>query len=389
MTKTRKPLQKYRRVVIKIGSALLVDRATGLKKAWLDAMCADIAALRARGVDVLVVSSGAIALGRTVLKLPPGALKLEESQAAAAVGQIALARAWSESLSADAIVAGQVLLTLGDTEERRRYLNARATINQLLKLGAVPIINENDTVATTEIRYGDNDRLAARVATMVGADLLVLLSDIDGLYTAPPHLDPNARFLDVIAEITPEIEAMAGGAASELSRGGMRTKIDAGKIATTAGCAMIIASGKPNHPLAAIEDGARSSWFAPSGSPVTARKTWIAGQLLPAGTLAIDAGAEEALRSGKSLLPAGVREVKGTFSRGDTIAILGASGREIARGLAGYDADEARQIAGKKSAEIAAILGYAGRAAMVHRDDLVMTGKRADEKDGRKDEVHA
>ncbi|ANK74134.1 MULTISPECIES: glutamate 5-kinase [Ensifer] len=389
MTKTRKPLLKYRRVVIKIGSALLVDRATGLKKAWLDAMCADIAGLKSKGVEVLVVSSGAIALGRTVLNLPAGALKLEESQAAAAVGQIALARAWSESLSTDAIVAGQVLLTLGDTEERRRYLNARATINQLLKLGAVPIINENDTVATTEIRYGDNDRLAARVATMVGADLLVLLSDIDGLYTAPPHLDPNARFLETIAEITPEIEAMAGGAASELSRGGMRTKIDAGKIATTAGCAMIIASGKPNHPLAAIEDGARSSWFAPSGSPVTARKTWIAGQLLPAGTLAVDAGAEEALRSGKSLLPAGVRDVTGSFSRGDTIAILGTSGREIARGLAGYDADEARQIAGKKSAEIAAILGYAGRAAMVHRDDMVMTGKRAEAEGSRKDEVHA
>ncbi|MBD9626301.1 glutamate 5-kinase [Ensifer adhaerens] len=389
MTKTRKPLLKYRRVVIKIGSALLVDRVTGLKKAWLDAMCADIAGLKAKGVEVLVVSSGAIALGRTVLNLPAGALKLEESQAAAAVGQIALARAWSESLSTDAIVAGQVLLTLGDTEERRRYLNARATINQLLKLGAVPIINENDTVATTEIRYGDNDRLAARVATMVGADLLVLLSDIDGLYTAPPHLDPNARFLETIAEITPEIEAMAGGAASELSRGGMRTKIDAGKIATTAGCAMIIASGKPNHPLAAIEDGARSSWFAPSGSPVTARKTWIAGQLLPAGTLAVDAGAEEALRSGKSLLPAGVRDVTGSFSRGDTIAILGTSGREIARGLAGYDADEARQIAGKKSSEIAAILGYAGRAAMVHRDDMVMTGKRAEAEGSRKDEVHA
>ncbi|WP_104665505.1 glutamate 5-kinase [Ensifer adhaerens] len=389
MTKTRKPLLKYRRVVIKIGSALLVDRASGLKKAWLDAMCADIAGLKARGVEVLVVSSGAIALGRTVLNLPAGALKLEESQAAAAVGQIALARAWSESLSTDAIVAGQVLLTLGDTEERRRYLNARATINQLLKLGAVPIINENDTVATTEIRYGDNDRLAARVATMVGADLLVLLSDIDGLYTAPPHLDPNARFLETVAEITPEIEAMAGGAASELSRGGMRTKIDAGKIATTAGCAMIIASGKPDHPLAAIEDGARSSWFAPSGSPVTARKTWIAGQLLPAGTLVVDAGAEEALRSGKSLLPAGVRDVTGSFSRGDTIAILGTSGREIARGLAGYDADEARQIAGKKSAEIAAILGYAGRAAMVHRDDMVMTGKRAESDGSRKDEVHA
>ncbi|MBK5566606.1 glutamate 5-kinase [Ensifer sp. SSB1] len=389
MTKTRKPLLKYRRVVIKIGSALLVDRATGLKKAWLDAMCTDIAGLKAKGVEVLVVSSGAIALGRTVLNVPAGALKLEESQAAAAVGQIALARAWSESLSTDAIVAGQVLLTLGDTEERRRYLNARATINQLLKLGAVPIINENDTVATTEIRYGDNDRLAARVATMVGADLLVLLSDIDGLYTAPPHLDPNARFLETIAEITPEIEAMAGGAASELSRGGMRTKIDAGKIATTAGCAMIIASGKPDHPLAAIEEGARSSWFAPSGSPVTARKTWIAGQLLPAGTLAVDAGAEEALRSGKSLLPAGVRDVTGSFSRGDTIAIIGTSGREIARGLAGYDADEARQIAGKKSAEIAAILGYAGRAAMVHRDDMVMTGKRAEVEGSRKDEVHA
>lgn len=389
MTRTRKPLQKYRRVVIKIGSALLVDRATGLKKAWLDAMCADIAGLKAKGVEVLVVSSGAIALGRTVLNVPAGALKLEESQAAAAVGQIALARAWSESLSTNAIVAGQVLLTLGDTEERRRYLNARATINQLLKLGAVPIINENDTVATTEIRYGDNDRLAARVATMVGADLLVLLSDIDGLYTAPPHLDPNARFLETIAEITPEIEAMAGGAASELSRGGMRTKIDAGKIATTAGCAMIIASGKPDHPLAAIEDGARSSWFAPSGSPVTARKTWIAGQLLPAGTLSVDAGAEEALRSGKSLLPAGVRDVTGSFSRGDTIAILGTAGREIARGLAGYDADEARQIAGKKSAEIAAILGYAGRAAMVHRDDMVMTGKRAEAEGSRKDEIHA
>ncbi|MCM2477179.1 glutamate 5-kinase [Rhizobium sp. CG5] len=369
----RKSLASYRRIVIKIGSALLVDRATGLKTAWLDAMCADIAALKASGVDVLVVSSGAIALGRSVLKVPAGALKLEESQAAAAVGQIALARAWSESLSHSAIVAGQILLTLGDTEERRRYLNGRATINQLLKLGAVPIINENDTVATTEIRYGDNDRLAARVATMTGADLLVLLSDIDGLYTAPPHLDPEARFLETIAAITPEIEAMAGGAASELSRGGMRTKIDAGKIATSAGCAMIIASGKTDHPLKAIETGARSSWFAPSGTPVTARKTWIAGQLQPAGEVHVDAGAQAALRSGKSLLPAGVRLVAGQFGRGDTVAVIGVEGREIARGLAGYDADEARQITGRKSAEIEAILGYAGRAAMIHRDDLVMT----------------
>ncbi|WP_426129879.1 glutamate 5-kinase [Pararhizobium sp. PWRC1-1] len=389
MTPQRKPLEKYRRIVIKIGSALLVDRKTGLKKHWLNAMCADIAALRAKGVEVLVVSSGAIALGRSVLDLAPGALKLEESQAAAAVGQIALARAWSESLSADEIVAGQILLTLGDTEERRRYLNARATISQLLKMRAVPIINENDTVATTEIRYGDNDRLAARVATMTGADLLVLLSDIDGLYTAPPHLDPDARFLETIAEITPEIEAMAGGAASELSRGGMRTKIDAGKIATGAGCAMIIASGKVDHPLSAIGEGARSSWFAPSGSPVTARKTWIAGQLLPAGSLTIDTGAETALRSGKSLLPAGVRQVTGSFSRGDTIAIIGAEGREIARGLAGYDADEARQIVGKKSAEIAVILGYAGRAAMVHRDDMVMTASAKRETDAVRSDAHA
>jgi len=372
---TRKPLDRYRRIVIKIGSALLVDRKTGLKKAWLDAMCADIAALKAKGADVLVVSSGAIALGRSVLDLPSGALKLEESQAAAAVGQISLARAWSESLSRDEIVAGQILLTLGDTEERRRYLNARATINQLLKIGAVPIINENDTVATSEIRYGDNDRLAARVATMTGADLLILLSDIDGLYTAPPHLDPDAKFLETIAEISPEIEAMAGGAASELSRGGMRTKIDAGKIATTSGCAMIIASGKTDSPLSAIANGARSSWFAPSGTPVTARKTWIAGQLQPAGELHIDEGAMTALGAGKSLLPAGVRKINGVFSRGDTVAIIGPSGREIARGLASYDADEARQIAGRKSAEIEKILGYPGRAAMIHRDDMVMTAQ--------------
>lgn len=392
MTVHRQPLGKHRRIVIKIGSALLVDRKAGLKSAWLDAMCADIAELKARGTDVLVVSSGAIALGRSVLDVPAGALKLEESQAAAAVGQIALGRAWSEALSRDNIVAGQILLTLGDTEERRRYLNARATINQLLKLGAVPIINENDTVATSEIRYGDNDRLAARVATMTGADLLILLSDIDGLYTAPPHLDPQAQFLDTIAEITPEIEAMAGGAASELSRGGMRTKIDAGKIATSAGCAMIIASGKPDHPLRAIESGTRSSWFAPSGTPVTARKTWIAGHLQPAGELHVDDGAESALRSGKSLLPAGVRRVAGPFSRGDTVAIIGSNGREIARGLAGYDAEEARQITGRKSSEITAILGYAGRAAMVHRDDLVITaanGQRSGSTPSNEDAAHA
>ncbi|KQW27856.1 glutamate 5-kinase [Rhizobium sp. Root274] len=384
-------LSRVKRVVIKIGSALLVDRATGIRKSWLDAICDDIAALKARGTDVLVVSSGAIALGRSVLSMPSGALKLEESQACAAVGQIALARHWAESLSRHQIVAGQVLLTLGDTEERRRYLNARATLQQLLKIGAIPIINENDTVATTEIRYGDNDRLAARVATMAGADLLVLLSDIDGLYTAPPHLDPDARFLDTIEEITPEIEAMAGGAASELSRGGMRTKIDAGKIATSAGCAMIIASGKPLNPLAAIENGARHSWFAASRSPVTARKTWIAGQLQPAGVINVDAGAEGALKSGKSLLPAGVRAVSGNFHRGDTVSIIGTEGREIARGLVGYDAEEARRICGRKSNEIEKILGYAGRAAMIHRDDLVMTelSQRDPAVADRKDVAHA
>jgi glutamate 5-kinase len=388
MTADRRPLTACRRIVIKIGSALLVDRRAGLKKAWLDALCEDVAALSAKGIEVLVVSSGAIAMGRTVLDLPSGVLKLEESQAAAAVGQIALARAWSESLSRHEIVAGQILLTLGDTEERRRYLNARATISQLMKLKAVPVINENDTVATTEIRYGDNDRLAARVATMVGADLLVLLSDIDGLYTAPPHLDPQAQFLGYVAAITPEIEAMAGAAASELSRGGMRTKIDAGKIATSAGCAMIIASGKVDHPLQSIIDGARHSWFAPSAEPVTARKTWIAGQLLPAGRLVVDEGAERALHSGKSLLPAGVRRVDGEFSRGDTVAILSLAGREIARGLAGYDAQEARQIAGRKSIEIAPILGYSGRAAMVHRDDMVMSVAR-NSRAGQKEKADA
>ncbi len=372
----RKKPSACKRIVIKIGSALLVDRKSGLKKSWLDAICEDIAALRKAGVEVLVVSSGAIAMGRTVLDLPSGILKLEESQAAAAVGQIALARAWTESLSFHSIVAGQILLTLGDTEERRRYLNGRETMNQLLKLGAVPIINENDTVATTEIRYGDNDRLAARVATMVGADLLVLLSDIDGLYTAPPHLDPDAKLIEEIPAITPEIDAMAGGPASELSRGGMRTKIDAGKIATSAGCAMIIASGKPDHPLALIEAGGRHSWFTASGNPSTARKTWIAGKLQPAGRIRVDEGAEKALFSGKSLLPAGVKELEGDFSRGDTVAIITLSGTEIARGLSAYDADEARQILGKKSSEIAEILGYAGRSAMVHRDDLVMTAAR-------------
>jgi len=366
-------LKKYRRITVKIGSALLVDRATGLKRDWLASLAEDVAALASRGAEILVVSSGAIALGRTILGLGRKTLKLEESQAAAAVGQIALAGAWSEALAARGLKSGQILLTLGDTEERRRYLNARATISTLIKMNAVPIINENDTVATTEIRYGDNDRLAARVATMMGADLLVLLSDIDGLYTAPPALDANASFVPVVDRISPDIEAMAGAAASEMSRGGMRTKLDAGKIATAAGTAMIIALGARDNPLAAIESGERHTLFQPSSYPVKGYKTWIAGQLEPAGRLTVDAGAVGALMSGKSLLPAGVRLVSGAFSRGDTVAILSPESREIARGLVAYDAADAVRIAGLKTAEIEAVLGYQARSAMIHRDDLVVS----------------
>ncbi|MGB8818366.1 MAG: glutamate 5-kinase [Rhizobiaceae bacterium] len=368
-------LRSFKRIVVKIGSALLVDRTTGLKREWLESLCADVAKLASSGTEVLLVSSGAIALGRTVLKLPKGALKLEESQASAAVGQIALARAYDEALGALGLTTSQILVTLGDTEERRRYLNARATIDTLLRLKAIPVINENDTVATSEIRYGDNDRLAARVATMMGADLLILLSDIDGLYTAPPHLDPQAKFLSVIDKITPSIEAMAGAAASEISKGGMKTKLDAGKIATAAGTAMIITSGARLNPLSAIDRGERASLFKPSLNPVSAWKTWIAGNLEPAGKLQIDAGALTALLSGKSLLAAGVRSVQGTFERGDTVAVLGPDGREAARGLVAYDSSDAVKITGKKSSDIPAILGYEARAAMIHRDDMVVSHK--------------
>lgn len=372
MGTSRKKVVKHKRVVIKIGSALLVDRKDGLKANWLASLCDDIAKLREKNIDVLVVSSGAIAMGRSVLSITDTRLKLEENQACAAIGQIALARAWSEKLSTHDIVAGQILLTLLDTEERRRYLNARATTTELLKINCVPIINENDTVATSEIRYGDNDRLAARVATMVGADLLILLSDVDGLYTAPPNEDENAKLLDTIDVITPEIEAMAGDAGSELSRGGMRTKIDAAKIATNSGCAMIIASGQRQNPITAIDNGAKSSWFSPAGTPRAARATWIAGQLEPAGIITIDDGAVGALKKGRSLLPAGIKSVAGEFSRGDNVSVIDLNDNEIARGLAAYDAIEAREIAGLKTSEIEEKLGYSGRSAMIHRDDLVM-----------------
>jgi glutamate 5-kinase len=366
-------LDVFRRIVVKVGSSLLVDaQAGGLKEHWLASLVADLAALHREQRDVLVVSSGAIALGRAVLKLPKGPLRLEDSQAAAAVGQIALARTWTEALSRHGLTAGQVLVTLWDTEERRRYLNARSTIERLLEWRAVPVINENDTVATTEIRYGDNDRLAARVATMASADLLVLLSDVDGLYDAPPGTTAAAKLVPRVERITPDIEAMAGAAGSELSRGGMLTKIEAAKIATGAGTHLIIASGRVDHPLQAITMGARCSWFIAAGNPMTARKKWIVGSLEPKGTLTIDAGAVAALRQGKSLLPAGVVRVEGGFARGDAVIIRGPSGSEIGRGLCAYDAEDAQKIKGRSSTDITAILGFSGRAEMVHRDDLVV-----------------
>jgi glutamate 5-kinase len=366
-------LTDFRRIVVKVGSSLLVDAgASRVKEDWLASLADDIAGLHRDTRDVLVVSSGAIALGRAVLKLPPGPLKLEDSQAAAAVGQIALARTWSAVLGERGITAGQVLVTLQDTEERRRYLNARSTIERLLEWRAVPVINENDTVATNEIRYGDNDRLAARVATMASADLLVLLSDVDGLYDAPPGTGKDAKLIPLVERITPAIESAAGAAGSELSRGGMQTKIEAGKIATQAGTHMVIASGRVTHPLKAIADGARSTWFLTAANPVTARKKWIAGSLEPKGFLVIDAGAVAALRRGTSLLPAGVIKIEGIFARGDAVVIRGPDGAEIGRGLVAYDADDADKIKGRSSADILMILGFAGRTEMVHRDHLVV-----------------
>ncbi len=373
MSRKAPSLTDFRRIVVKVGSSLLVDSDGGrLREDWLAALAEDIASLQRGKRDLLVVSSGAIALGRAVLRLPGGPLKLEDSQAAAAVGQIALARTWSEVLGRHGLSAGQVLVTLQDTEERRRYLNARSTIDKLLEWRAVPVINENDTVATNEIRYGDNDRLAARVATMASADLLVLLSDVDGLYDAPPAGSANAKLVPLVERITPAIEAMAGAAGSELSRGGMLTKIEAGKIATQGGTHMVIASGRVAHPLAAITRGSRCSWFLTPANPVAARKKWIAGSLEPKGILIIDAGAVAALRSGKSLLPAGVIRVEGVFARGDAVVIRGPDGAEVGRGLVAYDAEDAGRIKGRSSSDILSILGFGGRTEMVHRDNLVV-----------------
>ncbi len=368
---TAPDLAASKRLVIKIGSALLVDRDSGaLRTPWLTALAEDLAQARAQGTDVIVVSSGSIALGCSVLGLAPGALPLEQSQAAAAVGQIRLARAYEAVLAPHGIAAAQVLVTLEDSEDRRRYLNTRATLSALLAHGVLPIVNENDTIATDEIRFGDNDRLAAQIAVTIGADTLVLLSDIDGLYTAPPAQSPDAKRLDVVGRITPQIEAMAGDAGSGLSRGGMKTKLMAAKTATAAGCAMAITQGTPLKPLTALQEGAPATWFLADGTPQLARRRWIAS-MKPRGILHIDGGAARALGSGKSLLPAGVTRVEGAFGRGDPVRIDGPEGA-LGQGLSRYADGEARAIAGHRSADIEGILGYPGRAALVHRDDMAL-----------------
>ena len=371
LTLARPDVRAARRLVVKIGSALLVEGRTGrLRADWLRALAADVAAARAAGTDVILVSSGSIALGRGVLGLPSGALPLEQSQAAAAVGQIRLARAYEEALEPHGVRTGQVLVTLEDTLDRRRYLNSRATMATLLGLGVVPIVNENDTVATDEIRYGDNDRLAAQIAVTAGADMLVLLSDVDGFYDANPKEDPSARRFEVVEAITPEIEAMAGDPVSGLSKGGMKTKLMAAKTAVAGGCAMAITEGSVERPLSALAAGAACTWFLPQGDPQAARKRWIAA-MKPRGVLTVDAGAARALALGKAVLPAGVTAVTGAFGRGDPVTIRGPEGA-IGIGRARYTAAEAAAIRGRRSGEIEAALGYPGRAALVHRDDMVV-----------------
>ncbi|MEX1034544.1 MAG: glutamate 5-kinase [Sneathiella sp.] len=362
-----------KRVVIKIGSSLLVDGTNGrLRREWLTALSQDIAKMRRRGQEVLVVSSGSIAMGRHILDLKNGPLRLEESQAAAAAGQIQLAHAYQEILALENIPVAQILLTPGDTEERRRYLNARSTITTLLSLGALPVVNENDTVATIEIRYGDNDRLAARVAQMISADCLILLSDVDGLYTADPKSGAGATLIHEVSELNDDILAMAGKTKTDVGRGGMETKLKAAQIAMAAGCNMFIASGTIPHPLQALEDGANSTCFIAHDTPRKARKKWIAASLSSHGRLVIDKGAEKALKSGKSLLPAGVIEVEGPFERGDLVMVTNSDGQDLGRGLVAYSSEDAECIIGHKSSEIEQILGYSGRNEMIHRDELAL-----------------
>ncbi|MEE8663692.1 MAG: glutamate 5-kinase [Acetobacter sp.] len=366
-------LSRAKRVVIKIGSALVVDPDLAAPRAeWLAGVADDIAALRARGTEVVVVSSGAIALARHSLGLTRPRLRLDEKQAAAAVGQIGLAQAWATVLGRCGLTAAQLLLTPDDTEDRKRYLNARAALETLLSLGCIPVINENDTIATAEIRFGDNDRLAARVAQMISADQLILLSDIDGLYTADPRTNPDAEHLPIITALTQEIEEMGGAPPPGYSSGGMRTKLQAARIATESGCAMAIAQGGQPHPLAALMQGGRCSWFLPVEDGRTARKRWIAHGLAPVGHVVIDAGAAKALADGGSLLPAGVKSVSGGFSRGDLVLVQSEAGEEIARGLTIYNSEEARRLAGHRSDDMESVLGWQGRPELIHRDDLVL-----------------
>jgi glutamate 5-kinase len=370
------PLSSAKRIVVKIGSALLVDYESARpRQGWLHALAEDIVRFKQDGGQAVIVSSGSIALGRFTLGLKRSA-RLDEKQAAAAAGQSRLMHAYETAFATHRVPVAQALLTPDDTERRRRWLNARATLDTLLRLNAVPIVNENDTVATEEIRYGDNDRLAARVAQMIGADALILLSDIDGLYERDPRADPSAAHIPEVHAITPAIEAMAGGinAAAAVGSGGMRTKIEAAKIATAAGCAVAIMRGEENNPLRRLHEGARATWFLPHETPKAAYKAWIAGALAPQGIVQVDSGAVSALKSGKSLLPAGVTDVRGLFEKGDAVRNLGPEGGEIARGLACYDSSDAAKIKGMKSGAIEAALGYEAGAALIHADDLVLTG---------------
>ncbi len=367
-------LSAARRIVIKIGSSLLVDEEHGtIHRKWLSALAEDVARLSARTQEVVIVSSGAIAVGRRHLKFADGNLRLEEKQASAATGMLRLAHAYQEELAHYDLTLAQVLMTLDDSENRRRYINARNTLETLLRRGAVPLINENDTVATDEIRLGDNDRLGARVAAMISADTLILLSDVDGLYTADPRRDENATVIPEVHEITPEIEAMAGQAQTSVGSGGMVTKLAAAKVAMGAGCRMIIADGHELNPVRRIEEGASCTWFIPKGTPRTARKHWIAGTLNPAGKLIVDDGALNALRGGKSLLPAGVVNVEGNFQKGDAVVVVNGDGAEVGRGLVAYSIDDARLLMGHKSSEIEHLLGYRGVDELIHRDNLVLS----------------
>ena len=366
-------IDNAQRITIKIGSALLFNpEKGGLQTAWLAGLASDVARLHKAGKQVILVSSGAIALGRDEMGLPKGQIKLEEKQAAAATGQIILAQAWNDSLKAHGITSSQILLAPEDTETRRKHLNARSTMQTLLNYGCVPVVNENDTITTYEIRFGDNDRLAARVATMMSADLLILLSDIDGLYDKNPRTSKGANHIPLIAELTDEIMAMGESANAEFASGGMATKLAAARIATHSGVAMMICNGGTNAPLSALDTGAKSSIFTAQIAPHTARKNWIASALDTAGTLVIDNGAKDALSKGRSLLPAGVTAISGAFERGDLIDIYDLDGKLIARGLASYSSEEANMLKGHKSTDFEKLIGYQGRAELIHADDLVV-----------------